>query len=99
MSNKTKILNTAGKVFMFSALAVLTASLSFAKAGDKVTLCHNGNTIEVALAAVPAHVPGHAGDYLGPCIAPTVPEFGVLTGVLAALGSAGSYLVLKKRSL
>ena len=33
------------------------------------------------------------------CGEPTVPEFGLLTGALAALGSAGSYLLLKKRSI
>lgn len=29
---------------------------------------------------------------------PQVPEFGALTGVLAAVGGAGSYLVLKRRA-
>lgn len=33
--------------------------------GEKVTLCHNGQTIEVDAAAVPAHL--EHGDTLGPC--------------------------------
>jgi hypothetical protein len=32
---------------------------------EKVTICHNGNTIEVAESAVDAHL--RHGDYLGPC--------------------------------
>lgn len=38
--------------------------------GEKVTLCHEGQTIEVAPAAVAAHL-AH-GDTLGPCPEPVV---------------------------
>lgn len=39
-----------------------------AAADDKVEVCHKGNTIEVAAAAVPAHL-AH-GDFVGSCEAP-----------------------------
>ena len=37
----------------------------------KVTLCHNGETIEVSMSALEAHY-GH-GDTLGPCPEPVTP--------------------------
>ena len=35
--------------------------------GNKVYVCHNGNSLSVPVAAVPSHVPGHSGDRLGRC--------------------------------
>jgi hypothetical protein len=32
---------------------------------EKVTVCHNGNEIEIALESLPAHL--NHGDTLGPC--------------------------------
>ena len=42
-----------------------TISSADAQYGKKVTLCHNGHTITVALSALPAHL-AH-GDTEGPC--------------------------------
>ena len=62
--------NTWNKsVLILVAVTILSISLSNnAYALDKVQVCHNGHTIEIAPAAVPAHVPGHAGDTLGACV-------------------------------
>ena len=35
--------------------------------GRKVYVCHNDNTKEININAVPSHVPGHANDRLGRC--------------------------------
>lgn len=35
--------------------------------GNKVYVCHNGNSLSVSPNAVPAHFPGHANDRLGRC--------------------------------
>jgi hypothetical protein len=61
--------NTWNKsVLILVAVTILSISLSNnAYAQDKVKVCHNGHTIEIAPAAVPAHVPGHLGDTLGAC--------------------------------
>jgi hypothetical protein len=62
--------NTWNKsVLILVAVTILSISLSNnAYALDKVQVCHNGGTIEIAPAAVPAHVPGHVGDTLGACV-------------------------------
>jgi hypothetical protein len=62
--------NTWNKsVLILVAVTILSISLSNnAYALDKVQVCHNGGTIEIAPAAVPTHVPGHAGDTLGACV-------------------------------
>jgi hypothetical protein len=35
--------------------------------GDKVSICHNGNTITVDASAAPAHLDMEHGDHYGPC--------------------------------
>lgn len=35
--------------------------------GNKVYVCHNGNSLSVATSAVAAHIPGHPNDRLGKC--------------------------------
>ena len=57
---------------VIAGVALFTAATTFAQKSDsvsptepKVTLCHNGHSITVAQAAVPAHQ-AH-GDTLGPC--------------------------------
>jgi hypothetical protein len=62
--------NTWNKsVLILVAVTILSISLSNnAYALDKVQVCHNGGTIEIAPAAVPTHVPGHVGDTLGACV-------------------------------
>ncbi|RYD83692.1 MAG: T9SS type A sorting domain-containing protein [Sphingobacteriales bacterium] len=34
---------------------------------DKVSVCHNGNTICIAASAVPSHLSNHGSDYIGAC--------------------------------
>jgi hypothetical protein len=51
---------------------------------DKVTICHNGNTLEIAASGLNGHIPNHAGDTMGACPAsppagnpPSVSGYGV----------------------
>ena len=91
------------KIFISSiaalSLFVLPVGQVLAQA-DKVTICHvvstPNQTLEVAQPAVDAHL-AH-GDTLGECpTPPVVPEFGLITGVLALVTSAGSFIILKRR--
>lgn len=63
------------------SLLAMKATTTAAGGDDKVTICHNGNTIEVAASAVPAHL-AH-GDAYGPCgddcLGPTHPEIFCIT--------------------
>lgn len=63
--------------------------------GDKVTICHKGNTISISVSALGAHL-AH-GDFIGSCPV-SVPEFGLIPGAFAVLASAGSFYILKKRT-
>ena len=65
-----------------------------------VTICHVASatpqTMEVPETALDGHL-GH-GDTLGACPAPpVVPEFGLISGILALSFSAGSYLLIKRK--
>jgi len=85
-------------LFVITFLAIVIATGFSAKSiyaqPDKVTVCHNGNTIEISTSALAAHL--EHGDTEGPC-PPAVPEFGLITGSLALIGSAGSFLILKRK--
>ena len=47
-----------------------TVIVSDPRDGAKMFVCHNGNTLSIALSAVPAHLA--IGDYLGKCVTPPV---------------------------
>ena len=86
------------KTFGFAVITLALFALPVGQASaqvERVTICHNGNTMEVAAPAVPAHL--NHGDTLGPCVAPVVPEFGLITGALALVTSAGSFIILKRK--
>jgi hypothetical protein len=48
-------------------VSICVTDIRVAGNSNKVYVCHNGNTLSIAQAAVPAHVPGHANDWLGQC--------------------------------
>ena len=82
------------------SLLLLPAGQVKAQPEDKVVICHVASatpqTMEVPQSAVEGHL-GH-GDTLGECpVPPVVPEFGLVTGVLALAASAGSFIILKRR--
>ena len=86
---------TATSLVVMAALVVFTGSPLLAQT-DKVEVCQNGHTIEVDENGLKGVL--NSGATLGPCETPSVPEFGALTGILAGVGSVGSYLLLKKRA-
>jgi hypothetical protein len=76
---------------------------------EKIDWCHcepNGNcqSLSLPMQALEnaGHVdangsPLHAGDYAGVCKTPQVPEFGLVTGAIALITSAGAFYALKNR--
>lgn len=87
-------------ILSITGLSLLVLSVGQVRAADKVTICHTPSaatpqTMEVPEAALDGHL-GH-GDTLGACPAPVVPEFGLVTGILALAASAGSFIILKRK--
>jgi hypothetical protein len=72
---------------VFVALVVVTLFIGVSTAGqEKVTICHNGNTIEVSESALEAHL--NHGDTQGACT-PPAPSPELSTTILTSTGIIG----------
>ena len=94
--NKIKILTLT----TLAASVLMAGSVSSVFAANDVVICHvlsnPHQTLSVNQNAVQAHL--NHGDSLGACQTPVVPEFGLLTGIVALALSSGSYFLLKRKT-
>jgi hypothetical protein len=64
---------TATNQYGCTATATVTIQVIDARCDKgKVIVCHNGNTLCIAVSAVPAHLLNHASDQLGACAGPAL---------------------------
>jgi hypothetical protein len=99
--NMTKILSTAA---LTAAMGLAFVPQAYAQA--EVCFCHNANTqpqteCSTNAGVINAHTVHVTNglDTAGACPAePTVPEFGLITGLVTLASSAGGYYLLKRKS-
>ena len=96
---------TVVTVFVLNVVLAV-AGASKVQAADNVCFCHNLTNNPITICTDnEGLINGHQGhvdngtDSLGECpVPPQVPEFGLITGSLALIGSAGSFLVMKRKN-
>lgn len=105
MTNLKSVAFTVISAFLLT-VAFASANVAKVQAVSEVCFCHNLNNNPITICTDnQGLINGHQGhvdnetDSLGECpVPPEVPEFGLITGALAMIGSAGSFLVLKRKN-
>jgi hypothetical protein len=97
---------TIYSLLILSLLLIPVKSAYAESPNDMFTICHRSQnesgyyyfTLNVPRWDLQTHL--DAGDTMGACVqgAPSVPEFGAIPGIVAAITSGGAFLLLKKRA-